>query len=191
MADPVRIVGIPGALRTASLNRKLLALAAREAEKAGASVEVLDLKALALPVYDQDVEDAGLPEPVTRLKEAIHRAQGVIISTPEYNASVPGGLKNAIDWVSRPSGIPNPWRDKVLMVVGASGGPSGTRAAQPHLRQSLAALGAWVLPGTLFLPNADHAFDERGELKDDRTRAQLAKLVPLFVQFARQGAPKV
>jgi len=191
MADPVRIVAVAGALRVASLNRKLLALAVREAEAHGAAVEVLDLKALALPVYDQDIEEAGLPESVVRLKESIHRAQGIIICTPEYNATIPGGLKNAIDWASRPVAIPNPFRDKVALVMGATGGPSGTRGVQPHLRQSLAALGAWALPGTLLLPNADHAFDERGELKDERMRAQLAKLVPLLVQWVRQGIPKV
>src|SRR5438552_97682 len=120
MADQIRLAAIAGALRAASWNRKLLALAVRDAEKLGAAVEVLDLKALALPVYDQDVEDAGLPDPVVRLKEAVARVQGLIISTPEYNASIPGGLKNAIDWVSRPSGIPNPWKDKVLLVMGAT-----------------------------------------------------------------------
>src|SRR3954465_11244079 len=155
MADPVRIVAVAGSLRGASLNRKLLALAGRDAEALGAVVEVLDLKALALPVYDQDVEDAGMPESVVRLKESIHRAQGLLICTPEYNASIPGGLKNAIDWASRPGAIPNPFRDKVVLVMGATGGASGTRGVQPHLRQSLAALGAWALPGTLFLPTAD------------------------------------
>lgn len=191
MADPVRVVAIPGALRAAANNRKLLALAARDAEKHGAQVELLDLKTLALPVYDQDVEDAGLPEPVVRAKDAIHRAQGVIISTPEYNASLPGGLKNAIDWVSRPGHVPNPWRDKVVLMMSATGGWGGGRGVLPELRHTLSVLGAFVVPHGLMVPSADQAFDAQGELKDERTRAQLAKLVPLFVAWARQGAPKV
>jgi chromate reductase, NAD(P)H dehydrogenase (quinone) len=191
MANPVRVVAIPGALRAAANNRKLLALATREAEKHGAQVELLDLKTLALPVYDQDVEDAGMPESVVRAKDAIHRAQGVIISTPEYNASIPGGLKNFVDWVSRPGHIPNPWRDKVVLVMSATGGWGGGRAVQPHLRHSLGVLGAWVLPASMMVPSADDAFDEKGELKDERNRAQLAKLIPLFLAWARQGVPKV
>jgi chromate reductase len=191
MADPVRVVAIPGALRAAANNRKLLALAVREAEKHGAQVEVLDLKTLALPIYDQDIEDLGLPEAVVRAKDAIHRAQGVIISTPEYNAGVPAGLKNAIDWVSRPGHIPNPWKDKVLLIMSATAGPGGGRGVQPHLRHSLGILGAWELPASLMVPNSEEAFDEKGELKDPRARARLAQLVPLFVAWARQGVPRV
>jgi len=189
MADPVRVVAIPGALRAAANNRKLLALAVREAEKHGAQVELLDLKTLALPVYDQDVEDAGLPESVVRAKDAIHRAQGVLISTPEYNASIPGGLKNAIDWVSRPGHIPNPWQNKVVLMMSATGGWGGGRGVLPELRHILSVLGAFVVPHGLMVPSSDRAFDEQGALKDERTRAQLAKLVPLLVAWARQGAP--
>jgi len=191
MADPVRIAAVAGALRTASVNRKLLALAVREAEKAGAAVEVLDLKALALPVYDQDIEDAGAPEPVLRLKQALARAQGLIISTPEYNHSIPGGLKNAIDWASRPIAPPNPFRDKVVLVMGATPGPGGTIYAQSHLRETLIGLGAWVLPGSILLSHAEQAFDEQGELREESKRKQMGKLVPLLVQAARQGVPRV
>ncbi|HZN95572.1 MAG TPA: NAD(P)H-dependent oxidoreductase [Myxococcales bacterium] len=191
MADQVRIAAVAGALRQASNNRKLLALAVREAEKAGAVVEVLDLKALALPVYDQDIEDAAFPEPVLRLKEALARAQGLIISTPEYNHSIPGGLKNAIDWASRPTPPPNPFRDKVVLVMGATPGPGGTIYAQSHLRETLVGLGAWLLPGSIHLSQADGAFDERGELREESKRKQMTRLVPLLVQAARQGVPKI
>lgn len=189
MADPVRVLAIPGALRKAANNRKLLALATREAEKHGAQVELLDLQALALPVYDQDIEDAGLPESVVRAKDAVHRAQGVIISTPEYNASIPGGLKNAIDWISRPGHIPNPWRNKVVLMMSATGGWGGGRGVLPELRHILSVLGAFVVPHGVMVPSADGAFDEQGALKDERTRVQVTKAVPLLVAWARQGPP--
>jgi len=192
MADEVRIAAVAGALRAASLNRKLLALAVRELEKAGAVVEVIDLKALALPIYDQDIEDAAFPEPAARLKQSLLRAQGLLIATPEYNGSIPGGLKNAIDWASRPKGPPGaPFRDKLVLVMGATPGPAGTRYAQAHLRQSMVNLGAWALPGFVAIPHADGAFDERGELRDDAVRAHLAKVVALFVQAVRHGVPKI
>lgn len=189
MADQVHIAAIPGSLRAGSLNRKLLALAVREAEKAGAQVDVVDLKALALPIYDGDVEAAGFPEAVVKLKERLARAQGLLIATPEYNGSIPGGLKNAIDWASRPPG--NPFKDKVVQVMGVTPGPAGTLYAQNHLRQSLVNLGAWTVPGYVAIRFADNAFDERGELRDDATRAHLAKVVPLFVQAVRHGVPKL
>jgi chromate reductase len=191
MADQVRIAAVAGSLRNGSLNRKLLALAVREAEKAGAAVDVLDLKLLALPVYDQDVEDAGLPEPVVRLKDILTRAQGLIIATPEYNGSIPGGLKNAIDWASRPGPPPNPFKDKPVLVMGATPGPAGTLYSQSHLRQSFVNLGAWTMPGFIAISRADQAFDERGELREDGKRQALARLVPLLVQAARVGVPKI
>ena len=191
MADQVRIAAVAGALRQGAFNKKLLALAVREAEKAGAAVEVLDLKALALPVYDQDIEDAGVPDSVMRLKEALARAQGLIISTPEYNHSIPGGLKNAIDWASRPVAPPNPFRDKSVLIVGATPGPGGTVYAQSHLRESLVGLGAWVLPGSIMLSHSGEAFDEHGELREESKRKQLARLVPLLVQAVRHGIPKI
>ena len=159
----------------------------REAEKAGAVVEVLDLKALALPVYDQDIEDAGFPEPVTRLKAALAQAQGLIISSPEYNHSTPGGLKNAIDWASRPP--TQPFRDKAVLLMGATPGPGGTVYAQSHLRESLVGLGAWVLPYTIMLSHSEAAFDEQGQLRDEGKRKQMARLPPLLVQMIRQGVP--
>jgi chromate reductase len=189
MADEVRIAAVAGALRKDAYNRKLLALAVREAEKAGAVVDVLDLKTLALPIYDEDVEAAGFPEPVVRLKERLAQAQGLLIATPEYNGSIPGGLKNAIDWASRPP--VNPFRDKPVQVMGATQGPSGTLYAQAHLRQSMVNLGAWTMPGYVAIRFAQNVFDERGELRDDAIRAHLAKVMPIFIHAVRQGVPKL
>lgn len=115
-ASSVKIAAFAGSFRTASWNRKLLALAVRHAIAAGAEVDVIDLRALAMPVYDEDLEKAsGLPEGVKLLKERIAAAQGVMIATPEYNHSIPGGLKNALDWLSRPPN--NPLRDKVVALM--------------------------------------------------------------------------
>jgi len=186
MADPVRVVAIPGALRAAANNRKLLALAVRDAEAHGAQVELLDLKTLALPVYDQDVEDAGLPESVVRAKDAIHRAQGVIISTPEYNASLPGGLKNAIDWVSRPFAT-NPLRNKPVAVIGSSTGMFGAMWAQAELRKVLAATGARVVDAELSVPKAQAHLGEGGSLAPEHDEG-LADVVSALLEETR---PKV
>lgn len=190
IVPPVRILAVAGGLRKDSFNRKLLALAVREAVRASADVDVVDLKALALPVYDGDLEAEAFPPAATELRERIGRAKGVLVVTPEYNHSIPGGLKNAIDWASRPPGS-SPFRDKPALVMGATPGPGGTLYAQNHLREVLTALGAWLLPGFFSLSGAGDAFDERGELKDERKRGHLAKLVPQLVHAAQLGVPKL
>jgi chromate reductase len=190
IVPPVRIVALVGSLRRDSFNRKLAALAVREAERAGASVDVVDLKKLVLPIYDQDVETEAFPAAAAELKERIGRARGVLVVTPEYNHSIPGGLKNAIDWASRPP--PNsPFRDKPALVMGATPGPGGTLYAQNHLREVLTTLGAWLLPSSFSLSGAVDAFDDRGELKDEKKRGHLSKVVPQLVHAAQVGVPKL
>src|SRR5688500_14586564 len=194
--SPVRILAVAGSLRKDSLNRKLLALAVREVmragaevEKAGVEVDVVDLKALALPVYDGDLEAAAFPPAATELRERIARSKGLLIATPEYNHSIPGGLKNAIDWASRPP-TGSPFRDKPALLMGATPGPGGTLYAQNHLREALTTLGAWLLPASFSLSGAGDAFDERSELKDEKKRGHLAKVVTQLVHAARVGVPK-
>ncbi|HZH04571.1 MAG TPA: NAD(P)H-dependent oxidoreductase, partial [Myxococcaceae bacterium] len=113
-----KLVAICGSLRSGSFNAKLLKLAVGEAERLGAEVDTVDLKALAIPVYDGDIEhESGPPPSVVELKDRIRAAAGLLIASPEYNHSIPGGLKNAIDWASRaPS---PPFRNKVAALMGS------------------------------------------------------------------------
>jgi chromate reductase len=168
-----RIVGISGSLRRDSHNTSLLRAAA---EVAGPEVELELYDGLKeVPPYDEDDEVYPRPESVVRLNEAIANADAVLFSTPEYNASIPGHLKNAIDWVSRPVAT-NVLRNKPVAVVGASTGAFGAVWAQAELRKVLAALGARVLEVELPVPHAHTRFDEGG-LTDDEIRASLAEAV--------------
>src|SRR5262249_25094570 len=137
---PVRVLAFGGALRKASFNRKLIALAAERARARGAEVDLLDLAALNMPLYDGDLEEAsGLPPGAVELRRRMAEADAVIISTPEYNGPMPGVLKNAIDWSSRP---PNqPWRGKVGLAIAASPGGFGGMRALIDLRKLLGILG--------------------------------------------------
>jgi chromate reductase, NAD(P)H dehydrogenase (quinone) len=177
-----RVLAVAGSLRQGSHNRKLLALAVRTLSEAGAEVDLVDLKAAALPVYDGDVESQGMPQAVVSLKDRILQAKALLIATPEYNHSIPGGLKNAIDWASRP---PSPFRDKVALLMGATTGMGGTLYSQNHLREVLTALGVWLVPGSVSVSRAQEAFDERGELRDTAKREQIARLCAVLLEQAK------
>jgi chromate reductase len=174
-----RILAVAGSLRAGSYNRKLLALLVEQARAQGAEVDVVDLKALALPVYDGDIEAQGLPPAAVDLRERISKAQGLLISSPEYNASIPGGLKNAIDWASRPS--TSIFKGKWAALSGASPGMFGTVRMQPHLRQSLTHLGVNLLPDQFLVSHANEAFTEEGRLKDESRLKSLEGLVSALI----------
>lgn len=170
-----RILAISGSLRTGSFNQKLLALGVAKARALGAEVDVVDLKALDLPIYDGDVEAKGLPAPVLELRERVGKAQGVLFSSPEYNSSIPGGLKNAIDWASRAPG--RLFQGKWVAIMGASPGNFGTARMQPHLRQVMSSVGALVLPTQVHLARAMEAFTPEGALKDAARQQEVDALV--------------
>src|SRR5215208_2564309 len=139
----MRVLGISGSLRRNSHNTKLLRAAGELAEEHGAEFQVFDgLKAI--PPYDEDDDIGSGPLAVARLRQAIAGADAVLFATPEYNSSIPGVLKNAVDWASRPPGA-SPLRNKPVAVIGASMGMFGAVWAQAELRKVLAALGARVL----------------------------------------------
>jgi chromate reductase, NAD(P)H dehydrogenase (quinone) len=164
-----RILGISGSLRRDSHNTNLLRAAA---EAAGPDVELELYDGLKeIPPYDEDDDVHPRPESVARLNAAIENADAVLFATPEYNASIPGQLKNAIDWVSRPVAT-NALRNKPVAVVGASTGAFGAVWAQAELRKVLAALGARVLDVELPVPHAHTRFEEGG-LTDEEIRAGL------------------
>ena len=168
-----RILGISGSLRRGSHNTNLLRAAA---EAAGPDVELELFEGLkGVPPYDEDDDVHPRPESVARLNAAIAKADAVLFATPEYNASIPGHLKNAIDWISRPVAT-NVLRNKPVAVIGASTGAFGAVWAQAELRKVLAALGARVLDLELPVPHAHTRFEEGG-LTDDEIRAGVADAV--------------
>ena len=170
---PLRILAFAGALRAGSYNRKLLAVAVG-AIGDRATIDLLDLRDVPLPLYDGDVETRdGLPESARRLKARIAAADALLISTPEYNNSIPGTLKNAVDWASR--GGDNPFRGRTALLMGASPGAYGAVRGVLALRQSLNALGVLVLPMTVQIAHADAAFDDAGALRDPKSRALVEK----------------
>ncbi len=175
------VIAFSGSARKDSFNRKLIALATERAIAAGATVDLVDLRALAMPIYDGDLEDeSGRPAGAETLREKILAADGILIATPEYNHSVPALLKNAIDWVSRPPGK-LAYRGKVAAIMGASGGPSGTLRVQPQLRQTLSALGCYVMPGAVSVSFADKAFDASGKFVESKLSEQLTTFIGDFV----------
>jgi chromate reductase, NAD(P)H dehydrogenase (quinone) len=169
----MRILGIAGSLRRGSHNRRLLR-AAGEALPPG--VDLVEWEGLGgLPIFDEDQESSP-PEPVRELLEAIERSDALLIATPEYNASVPGGLKNALDWASRP--FPeNVLRHKPSAVIGASTGLFGAVWAQAEVRKALGASGAHVLESELPVGLADGAFADDGSLADPELTTRLGDLL--------------
>jgi chromate reductase, NAD(P)H dehydrogenase (quinone) len=177
-----RILGISGSLRRDSHNTSLLRAAA---EAAGPELELELYEGLKqIPPYDEDDDLQPRPASVARLNEAIASADAVLFATPEYNASIPGQLKNAIDWVSRPVAT-NVLRNKPVAVVGASTGAFGAVWAQAELRKVLAALGARVLDVELPVPQAHTRFDEGG-LSDEEIRAGLAEAMEALAEEIRE-----
>ena len=180
----MNVLGIAGSLRKDSLNRKALQIAKEFATAAGAQVEEADLKDLALPVYDEDIENQGMPPQVLRFKEMVERADALLIASPEYNHSIPGGLKNAIDWLSRGK---NSLDGKVACVFGASPGFFGTARGQMHVKYILGVLNVLVIPQPLvYVRQADQAYNPDGSFKDPKTSHLLQKLVERTLQVARQ-----
>ena len=178
----MKILAFAGSLRAGSLNRKLLAVAL-ESLQGKADLDRLDLKEVTMPLYDGDIESReGLPEGALRFKGRIAAADALLIATPEYNNSVPGTLKNAIDWASRPPD--NPFKGKVALLMGASPGQFGAVRGVLAVRQVLNALNTIVLPQTIQIAHADQAFDEAGRLKDPKSAALVEKACTELLRVA-------
>lgn len=186
MSQP-KIVAFAGSLRTGSFNKKLLALAADAARAAGAEVTVVDLRDLALPLFDQDIEDAsGLPEGAKKFKALLRASDGFLIASPEYNSSITAALKNAIDWASRAESDDEPplvaYKGKVAALTATSPGALGGLRGLVTLRSILGNIGVLVLPDQVAIPTAHEAFDEAGKLKDERKAKQVTKLAVSLVE---------
>ena len=182
MSKPVKILGIAGSLRKTSYNRGALR-AAQEVAGPDASIEIFDLGGI--PMFNQD-NDNPSPVPVAQFKAKIREADAVLICTPEYNYSIPGVLKNAIDWASRPYGD-SAWDGKPVAIMGASPGRFGTARAQYHLRQCFVFLNMRALcQPELMIADASDKFDDQGNLVDQDTRDRIKKLVEALVAWTRQ-----
>jgi chromate reductase len=185
MNKPVTILGIPGSLRAGSYNHSLLR-AAQQLVPEDAKIEIFTLDGI--PPYNQD-EDGRPPSRVVQLKARVRAADAVLFVTPEYNYSIPGVLKNAIDWASRPYGD-NAWTAKPVAVMGASTGVLGTARAQYHLRQVFVFLNMYALNAPeVMVGNAAQRFDDQGNLTDDATKDYIRKQLQGLVDWTRRLAP--
>jgi chromate reductase len=180
----LNILAVSGSLRTESFNRKALQIAKKIASEFGADVREIDLKTLALPVFDEDLRAHGFPESVVTLKQAIESADILLIATPEHNHSIPGPLKNAIDWASDKT---NPFSGKAAAIFGASTGLFGTLRSQLHLRQVLTALDVeLVSQPQVFIRSANEAFLPDGSLVDSKLMDQLHVLIHKTFKLAQR-----
>ncbi len=182
------IVGISGALRRGSYNASLLR-AAVELAPSGLSIEVVSIRDF--PLYDGDLEaEQSIPEPVRAVKERIAVADGLLLVTPEYNNSIPGVFKNAIDWLSRPpKDIPRVFGGKPVALMGATPGPGGTTLAQAAWLPVLRTLGTELWSGPrVYVSSAAKVFDSSGRLVDDAVRGTVVRHLAGFSEFiARVG----
>jgi chromate reductase len=187
----LKILVIPGSLRTGSLNAKLSAVAAHELAQAGAAVTRISLSDFPLPIYDGDLQaKSGVPKNAVNLKRMIGAHHGVLIVTPEYNSSVPALVKNTIDWVSRVQDAHETrgqvFRERVFAIAAASGGRLGGTRALAALRLILSALRATVIPNQLALSFAENAYDDMDHLKHPADIEALQALVRQLIDLSQR-----
>jgi chromate reductase len=182
---PVHVLGISGSLRKNSYNT----MALRAAQKlAPAGITVEDHYLHDIPLYNDDVRATGYPAPIQRLRERMAAADALLFVTPEYNFSVPGVLKNAIDWASRPPD--QPFNEKPVAIMGASPGVTGTSRAQYHLRQMFVFLNAFpVNKPEVFIGGAAQKFDAEGNLTDEATQGFVRQLLESLAAWTRRLKP--
>ncbi|MFQ5425702.1 MAG: NADPH-dependent FMN reductase [Gaiellales bacterium] len=177
----VSVLGIAGSLRRASVNRGLLR-AAVDVAPSDIRLEVIDIAGV--PLYDGDIEEQGDPPAVVELKQRIIGSDALLIATPEYNRGMPGVLKNALDWASRPP--EKALQGAVVALMGATPGGYGTRSSQFQVRQILGNPGALVMPKPeVWVSHAGDKFDEDGNLTDDATRELVAGLLAALGDLVR------
>jgi NAD(P)H-dependent FMN reductase len=187
----LKILVIPGSLRTGSLNARLAAAIAHELAQSGADVSRIALSDFPLPIYDGDLQaQSDVPKHAVNLKRMIGAHHGVLIVTPEYNSSVPALVKNTIDWVSR---VQDPhetrgqvFRERVFAIAAASGGRLGGTRALAALRLILTACHATVVPNQLALSFADHAYDEMDHLKHPADIEALQAMVRQLIDHSQR-----
>lgn len=180
----MNILAISGSLRKQSFNTALLRAVQGRAQE-GVAITLADISAI--PLYNQD-DEAAYPAAVQAVKDQILAADAIIIATPEYGRSIPGVLKNLIDWTSRPSGT-SAWKGKPVYVMGATDGSVGTAVAQKEVRSDVTVAGAIVLGNPEFyLAKFKEKFDDAGNLTDEKTGEHIDKALAAFVAFAAKFA---
>jgi len=176
-----KILAIAGSLREQSYNKRVLAIAVEGAREAGAEVTTVDLRDFPMPIYNADAQERlGFDEQASRLQGLMAEHQGLLIATPEYNGSIPGGLKNAIDWTSRKSdkyAMYEVYKGKTAAIITASPGQFGGLRCMTHLRGVLTIAGVTVLPMEIAVPFVSQKFDgDSSEITDEKTETLLTKL---------------
>lgn len=180
----MNILLFSGSFRTESFNRKMVFNAEQILASLGHKTEVVDVRALGIPVYDGDIEAAGIPAGVKTLGEKISKADAIFISTPEYNHSMASSYKNTIDWVSRIR--PMPFTKKPVGLSGASPGGFGAIRGIVDSQAPLLAQKAYVYNDLFALPKAAEAFDTQGNLKDPKTKEKFGDFLKGFVEFSKK-----
>jgi chromate reductase, NAD(P)H dehydrogenase (quinone) len=179
MSYTPKILAFAGSLRAASLNKKIVNVAAEGARKAGAEVTVIDLKQFPLPIYDSDlIEEEGFEENAVRLQEILLAHDGLIVASPEYNGSITGALKNMFDWTSRARGdlkLGACYAGKVAAIMSASPGSFGGIRCLSHLRGILSIMLVNVLPEEFAVGKAHEGFDDNAVFKDEKMRVNLER----------------
>lgn len=181
MDDKVKILGIAGSLRKGSYNKKVLR-AASDLTLPNTEIVIFDIKDI--PLYNEDIEKP-LPKPVLELKRQIISSDAILFVTPEYNYSIPGVLKNVIDWGSRPFGD-NSWNDKPVAIIGASPGGFGTIRAQMQLRQTFIFTNMHPINHELFISHVADKFDENSSLTDDDLKAKIADIIKSLTDWTNR-----
>jgi chromate reductase len=190
MPTTPKLLAFAGSTRDGSFNKKLIKVAAEAAKATGAEVTLIDLRDFELPFYDGDLEaEIKLPDNGRRLKDLFIANHGFIISSPEYNSSISGVLKNAIDWASRPEPGRPPlecFTDKTAAIIAASPGALGGLRGLLTLRLILGNIGAYVIPKQFALSKANEAFDESGKLKEPKQQTTIEAVAKTLVDFTRK-----
>ena len=185
-----KILAFAGSTRTDSFNKKLIKVAASGAKEVGADVTVIDLRDFPMPLYDEDLEKKeGLPSNTVKLKKIMVSHQGFLISSPEYNSSISGVLKNTIDWTSRQGNDESPmscFKDKVAGIMSASPGRLGGLRGLVHVRAILENMGVLVIPSQVAISQAHEAFNLDGSMKDQKQEQQVKKIGANLTQMLKK-----
>jgi chromate reductase, NAD(P)H dehydrogenase (quinone) len=188
MTEQASVLCFAGSLRTDSLNKKLVKIAMTGAQEAGARVTFVDLNELPMPIYNGDDETkSGLPENAKKLKKLMKEHDAFLIASPEYNSSISGALKNAIDWASRPEEGEKPlecFKGKIAGLMACSPGALGGLRGLVHLRAILGNIGVIVVTEQTAVPSAMKAFDEKGDLSDEKMNASVKAIGARVVTVA-------
>lgn len=181
---PLRLLAFAGSLRKGSLNRKLIQVAADLASR-GAEVDLAEFQQFDSPSFNADIlESTGLPPGPRELQRRLEAVDGFLLSSPEYNYSIPGTVKNLIDWVSRVKPT-TPWRGKSAFIMAASGGPIGGIRGLWQLRIPLEGCGVFVYPDMYIVPSGREAFTAEGVLIDQAAQVRLEKMMSGYLSFAQ------